>query len=164
MNRLSIRRGGLVAPILILVLALSTAAQAGGDWNDDGIAWRPFDDGLAEAGKTGKPICLVVYTDWCPHCTNYSRLFHDAEIEKLSRDFVMVRLNQDDDRQITDRYGPDGLYVPRTMFLGADGELDPALKIPRAKYVYFYDEHDPGPLRAALKAARRKLARTAADS
>lgn len=149
---------------LILVLVTVAPAIAGGDWNDDGIAWRDLDDGLAEAKKGGKPICMIVYTDTCPHCTNYSRVFHDSEIEKLSRDFVMVRMNQHEHPNLVRGYGPDGLYIPRTLFLSAEGEIDPAIRAPRSKYVYFYDEHDPAQLREAMKAAHQKLSAGAADS
>ena len=132
-------------------------AIAGGDWNDDGIAWRPLKEGRAEAREQGKPLCLVIYTDWCPHCTNYSRVFHDAEIEKLSKNFVMVRLNQDSAKAAAAQYVPDGAYVPRTLFLDSQGKVDESIQAPRSKYIYFYDEHNPAQLRQAMKQAVQKL-------
>jgi len=163
MQRTILVRFGLLALVAVLV-STASAARAGGDWNDDGIAWRSFEEGMAEAKKEGKPLCLIVYTEWCPHCTNYSRVFHDEGVRELSKNFVMVRLDQDQDQQITRKYAPDGSYVPRTLFFTAEGELDPAIRAARAKYVYFYDEHDPGPLREAMKAARAKHQPSSDDS
>ena len=42
-------------------------------------------EGLQAAKETGKPICLVFYTDWCPHCTRYSDVFKDPEIVETSK-------------------------------------------------------------------------------
>jgi len=60
---------GLVAGAFLLA---ARAARAGGDWNDQGVKWVPYADGLATAKKEKKPVCLVFYTEWCPHCQNYS--------------------------------------------------------------------------------------------
>ncbi len=156
MNRARLWQCGLL--ILFLVAAsFPLPAIAGGDWNDGGIEWRSHGEGLAEAKQDGKPICLIVYTETCPHCTNYSRVFHDAEIEQLSKQFVMIRLDQDRHRSLAMKYGPDGKYIPRTMFLSAAGEIEPEIKVNREEYLYFYDEHDPTQLRAAMKSAHGKL-------
>ncbi len=140
-----------------VALSISTSARAGGDWNDEGIAWKDLPEALAAAEKEGTPVCLVVYTDWCPHCTNYSKVFHDAAIEERAKHFSMVRIDQDKRKRVAERYAPDGAYVPRTLFLGADGQIDESLHAPRAKYVHFYDEHDPVSLRQAMDAALEKL-------
>ena len=157
MTGLSYARMGLALGMAVLVLASNS--WAGGDWNDDGIQWRSLDEGLAEAEQHGKPICLVVYTEWCPHCTNYSRVFHDGDVEKAAEGFVMIRLDQDRKKTLSARYAPDGAYIPRTMFLDSHGVIDPEIKINRKDYVYFYDEHDPAHLRKAMNAAHAKLAK-----
>ena len=69
------RRLLLVLAALVLFIA---PARAGGDWNDANVAWKSYDEGVALAKKEKKPICLVFYTEWCPHCANYSAVFHDA--------------------------------------------------------------------------------------
>src|SRR6185436_6115783 len=40
---------GFVFAIGLMASLAPVAALAGGDWNDSGIAWRSFDDGLKEA-------------------------------------------------------------------------------------------------------------------
>jgi protein-disulfide reductase (glutathione) len=136
-----------------LSLALATSAVAGGDWNDAGIAWRPYEEGLAAAKAEKKPVALVFYTDWCPHCTNYARVFHDPRIVEKSKSFVMIRLNKDQNAPISAKYAPDGEYIPRTFFLASDGTLKPEITEKRASYKYFYDEKDPASLLRAMNEA-----------
>ena len=138
-------------------MLLSPAALAGGDWNDAEIEWKPYEDGLALAKETGKPICLVFYTEWCPHCTNYSRVFHDPEVVKESKAFVMVRLDKDQNPERSGEYATDGQYIPRTYFLSAAGELDTTIHAPRNKYKYFYNESDPASLLGGMQQALDKL-------
>ena len=93
-------RWGWVAVALVILL-LAGPALAGGDWNDAEIDWKAYEDGLAQAKEKGKPICLVFYTEWCPHCKNYSRVFHDPKIVEKSKAFVMVRLDKDSNRTLS---------------------------------------------------------------
>jgi protein-disulfide reductase (glutathione) len=137
----------------VFALALATSADAGGDWNDAGIAWRPYEEGLAAAKAEEKPVALVFYTDWCPHCTNYARVFHDPRIVEKSKSFVMIRLNKDQNAPISAKYAPDGEYIPRTFFLASDGTLKPEITEKRHNYKYFYDEKDPASLLRAMNEA-----------
>jgi protein-disulfide reductase (glutathione) len=142
---------------LALALAVAPAARAGGDWNDAAIGWQDYDKGLAAAKETKKPVCLVFFTEWCPHCTNYSKVFHDPKVVAASKQFVMIRLDKDKNVELSKKYAPDGQYIPRTFFLHADGTLDPELKAPRDRFVYFYDENNPASILAGMDAAQKKL-------
>jgi len=130
----------------------STTAFAGGDWNDSGVTWKGYDDGLAEAKSANKPVCLIFYTDWCPHCANYSGVFHDPQVVELSKKFVMIRINKDKDTATSSKYAPDGEYIPRTFFLKSDGTLIDSVTAPRPQYKFFYDEHDPSSVMTSMKA------------
>lgn len=127
------------------------------DWNDTGIAWRGYDEGLAEAKRDKKPICLVLYTTWCPHCKNYSNVFGDPRVVEQAKKFVMIRLDKDKNTPVSAKYSPDGEYIPRTFFLASDGTLDATIHAPRDKYQFFYDERDPTGLLASMTAAAGKL-------
>ena len=146
---------------LALLLAGATAgarpALAGGDWNDAGIKWRTFDEGLAEAKKTKKPVCLIFYTEWCPHCANYSKVFHDPKVVEKSKQFVMIRIDNDKNQELSKKFAPDGSYIPRTYFLTSAGVLDPDIHAPREQYKYFFDERSPDSVLAAMDAASKKL-------
>ena len=138
-------------------LVATPPASAGGDWNDTTIQWQPYEQGLAAAKKDQKPIVLIVFTEWCPHCTNYSKLFHDDKVIAQTKRFVMIRLDKDKNAELSKKFAPDGEYIPRTYFLSSAGTLDADIHAPRAEYKYFYDEHDPGQLLASMDAALKKL-------
>src|SRR5688572_33455256 len=150
--------------LLATALALATtaalgtpAANAGGDWNDANIQWQPYEQGIAAAKKDKRPVLLVFFTEWCPHCSNYSKVFHDQKVVDQAKKFVMIRLDKDKNAELSKKFAPDGEYIPRTYFLGSDGTLDPALAAPRPQYKYFYDERDPAQLLAGMDAALKKL-------
>ncbi len=134
----------------------AAAADAEG-WNAAQIAWRSFDEGRAEAARTHKPMMLVLYTSWCPHCRNFAHVFDDPTVTAAARDFVMVRANADAERELSQRFAPDGAYIPRTFFLSPAGELAPEVKAHEGRYQYFYDERDPSALVAGMHRARAVL-------
>lgn len=108
----------------------------------DKIAWRGLDEGIAEARTLGRPLMLVVHAAWCPRCRELKPRFFDPALAAASERFVMVNLDQDEDPQAL-RYGPDGQYVPRVLFLDAQGRVDATLSnAGRSKYKYFYMPQD----------------------
>ncbi|HVO26048.1 MAG TPA: thioredoxin family protein [Candidatus Margulisiibacteriota bacterium] len=127
------------------------------NWNDANIKWMSYDEGLAAAKKDHKPICLIFFTTWCPHCKNYSTVFSDPQVVKKAQAFVMIRLDKDKNAEISKKYAPDGEYIPRTYFLSSDGALDPALSETRDQFKYFYNEKDPASLLAGMDRALKKL-------
>ncbi|MCX8072666.1 MAG: thioredoxin family protein [Candidatus Binatia bacterium] len=154
---------GLLLSLSVLAWAIALgprAVSAGAeDWNDAKIQWRSYEDGLAEAKNQGKPVCLIFYTTWCPHCANYSRVFQDDRIVEQAKKLVMIRVDADKRRDLSDKYKPDGAYIPRTFFLSPSGELDLAIEAGRAQFKFFYDEHDAGHVLKAMQAASEKYAR-----
>ena len=143
--------------ILFLAWMVLARLAVAHDWNDSGIAWKSYADGLALAAKEKKPICLVVFTEWCPHCKNYAAVFHDPLVGERAKQFVMIHVDKDQQPDVSKKYQPDGEYIPRTYFLKSDGTLDPDLKAPRDKFQYFYDEKDPASVLAAMDAALKKF-------
>lgn len=135
------------------------SSSATSEWNDGAITWLSYEAGMAKAKAENKPVCLVFYTGWCPHCRNYAHVFQDPKIIEKSREFVMIRLNADDEEAVSARHAPDGTYVPRTFFLASDGSIMTDVHDARPRYLYFYDEHNPAALLAGMEAALRKAAR-----
>ncbi len=143
--------------VLGLGMWLSQPAVAGGDWNNAGIKWQPYEQGLALAKKENKPVCLIFYTEWCPHCTNYSKVFHDAKVVQRAKQFVMIRIDDDKNPAVGKKYAPDGRYIPRTFFLSPAGMLDPSIHEARARDKYVYNEHEPAAVLAGMSQALQKL-------
>jgi thiol:disulfide interchange protein len=123
------------------------------DWNDGNIAWTTYEQGLARAAAERRPIVLVFYTDWCPHCHNFSRVFHAREVVELSRSFVMIRVERDGNRDLSEMYDLDGEYIPRTFFLTSAAEVRTELRGNNPAFLYFVDEHEPGELLALMRRA-----------
>jgi len=144
--------------LAVLFAGAPSPAAAGGDWNDAGIGWKGYDEGLAAGKAEKKPILLVFYTDWCPHCTNYSKVFHDPKVVEKSKSFVMIRLNKDQNAEVSGKYKGDGDYIPRTFFLSSDGVLQEDIHEQRPNYLYFYNESDPAGILRGMDAALAKLA------
>ena len=147
---------GVVAAAL-LVAAAATEHAAGEDWNDAGVKWMGYPEGMQAAKEGGKPVCLIFYTSWCPHCANYSKVFKDPRLVEKSKRFVMIRLDKDKNQQLSAQYKPDGEYIPRTYFLSPQGQLDESLTADRPQYKYFYDESKADGLLAGMDRALAKF-------
>ncbi len=137
------------------VAPLASVAPANAEpWNPRGIDWQPFDEGLALAKQQNKHVCLVLFTTWCPHCKSYSRVFGDPRLVERAKDFVMIRVNADDNDVVARRYRPDGGYVPRTFILDADGNIDAEAVSGNPRYKYFFDESHADSLLHAMNTVR----------
>jgi thioredoxin-related protein len=127
-------------PLLLMCLALGFLAgpgQAGAPAKAPAggpVAWRGWNDGLAAAAGSRKPVIVDVYTDWCGWCKRMDRdVYARAEVsEYLNRTFVMVRLNAESNERVqytghslTARSLAGGFQVtgyPTTIFLRSNGE------------------------------------------
>lgn len=154
-------RGAPVAPAAAAIAPPARGATApaadGHGWNDAQIAWQPYDAGLARAKAEHKPVCLVIYTSWCPHCKNFSHVFDDPRVVEQAKQFVMIRIDADREEAPAEAHQPDGGYIPRTFFLAPDGTPELDIHAPRPTFKYFYDEHNPGALLSGFAAALQKL-------
>lgn len=128
-------------------------AEGEADWNDGAIVWATYEQGLARAKAERRSLVLVFYTDWCPHCHNFSRVFHAPEVVELARSFVMIRVERDGNRDLSEMYDLDGEYIPRTFFLTSAGEVRTELHGKNPSFRYFIDEHEPRELVALMRRA-----------
>lgn len=97
---------------------------------------------------------VVVYADWCPHCRALGPVFADPEIEKLSKQFVMVRQNHDDSPAWLEPYNQKfGGYVPRIFFFDKNGKMREDLTSGHPRYPYFYAAEQPEFLKRTMRQA-----------
>jgi thiol:disulfide interchange protein len=76
------------------------AASKGIVWNE-GLA-----KGLALAKKQNKPALVDFYADWCSWCKRLdSDTYTDARVIELSKRFVMIKVNTENDRPTMIKYG-----------------------------------------------------------
>ena len=91
--------------------------------------WLSWNQGVAEASSTRRPILVDVYTDWCGWCKRMDQDVYAREDvrEYLNRHFIVVKLNAESaealrygDRTLTARALAQQLRVsgyPTTVFL-----------------------------------------------
>lgn len=144
---------GAAPPSATGITSSARAATAPANGYGDNIAWRGLDEGLKESAALGRPLMLVVHAAWCPRCKELKRRFFDPAVAAASERFIMVNLDQDAQPEGL-RYGPDGQYIPRVLFVDPKGQIDATLSNPgRSKYKYFYSHRDDlvGVMQTALE-------------
>jgi len=133
--------------------AARPAAPNGVEWRG-AIEWHEWRDALGIASRAAKPIMVVVYADWCPHCRALGPVFADPEIESLSKRFVMVRQNHDDSPSWLEPYNQKfGGYVPRIFFFDQNGKMREDLTSGHPRYPYFYAAEQPEFLKRSMRRA-----------
>ncbi len=137
--------------------AAPAAARPAGPHMDlpDTIAWQTWDAGLAQAKASKKPMMLLVWAHWCPHCRELTPVFRDPEVAALAKSLVMVQQNADEspawlNEKFDSLYGG---YVPRIFFLNADGSVRTDITSGNPQYPYFYVPQRIDALRTSLKRA-----------
>jgi thiol:disulfide interchange protein len=142
-----------------LLLALPFAAFArtpnyAGEWNGAEINWRDARSGIYEASKTGRPVIMVFHATWCSVCKRFREVFKDPAIVAAARDFVMILVDADAEKEINGAFSPDGTYVPRTLFIDSEGNVSEKLVGPDPQYPHTVDVDRPNGLLALMKKAR----------
>lgn len=142
----------LFSLIILILFNFSSKAFAENkiNWNDSKIVWNNIKDGKIKALKTKKPSIIVFYADWCPHCKNYSEIFNKPEIINLAKNFIMIKVNTDNE-EVDKKFEPDGAYVPRTIFLNKNFQPEYKLHSDRDEYMYFIDYESTNELSSLMK-------------
>ncbi len=149
--------------MMMSLMMLPPAASAGAPnhadlWNGAEINWQDIKSGVFEASQTGKPVVMVFHATWCSACKKYRSVFQDKAIIDAAKDFVMILIDGDTEKEVNSAFSPDGTYVPRTIFLDAGGNIRSEFKGQGdAKYPHSIDVNGPGELLALMEKARAAL-------
>lgn len=100
---------------------------------------------------------LIIHKTWCGACKSLKGQFaKDNHVAKLSSDFVMVNL-EDDEEPSEPEYRPDGGYVPRIFFMNPSGQVDPTVYNSDGNDSYKYFYYDTSHILGAMKRALAKV-------
>ncbi len=108
---------------LISVLLLCVSSHAVPSTGGDTLFRTNFDDALAVAKKSKKPLIIDFFGIWCPPCNDLDELvFSHPDFRRKAAKFVAVKLDADAETswKAKDRYKIGG--YPTVLFLKPDGE------------------------------------------
>eukprot|EP00808_Paulinella_micropora_P011305 g69762.t1 len=154
-TKMSLTRQGERAQPSWLSLLFGGAGLARG-WGDH-IAWVGLREGLETAKSQRKPLCVLFHTSWCSACKDLAPLVAKSqELATLSQHFVMVNL-YDGEHPVEKQWSPDGVYLPRILFVKHTGEVQTDLwnRLGNGEYKYYY-EH-PDEIIVTMKEAKARL-------
>ena len=100
---------------VLFILIANTAFANVIKWNEDNINWLSYEKGLQIAEQEKKPILLVFYANWCGASKRYGKVFYDDEVVNLSKKFIMIKVDVNEDEDLSLEYGVR--YIPMTLFL-----------------------------------------------
>jgi len=131
---------------------LSAATDYARGWGKN-IKWVSLKEGQRLAREQNKPAMIVIHKTWCRACKALKPRFAASnEISKLSSDFVMINV-EDDEEPKNAEFKPDGGYIPRILFMDASGQVLPEQTNHNStQWKYFYGE-----TQSILESMRRVL-------
>jgi len=111
----------------------------------DYIDWQTLEKGKEIAKEQTKPMMVIIHRTWCSACKALKpKLANSYDVYELSKNFVMVNIEDDEEPEDTDFF-VDGGYYPRIFFLDPEGSVvkdlhndNPAF----LKYKFSYNEVD----------------------
>lgn len=119
------------------------------------IQWLDWDAGLKLATAKKKPILMLMHTDACPKCTLLGHVFNNnKDVQKLAKGMIMVHI--DGGRApmaLMQRFARFGSYVPKVVFLQADGTPMEQITSGNASFPYYFQPSRPEGLMAAMQKA-----------
>lgn len=85
----------LLATLLLTALASFSAFKPADHAAEGPINWVGFDAAIEKMQKTGKPVLIDVYTDWCGWCKKMDAdTYADPSVAKqINSDFIPVKFN-----------------------------------------------------------------------
>lgn len=86
------------------------------------IHWlHDYDAAMAEAKKTGKPVMIDFYTDWCHWCKVLDKkTYTDPKVVNAADKLLAVKINAEKSPKLAQKFNVDS--YPRIVFLSSEGK------------------------------------------
>lgn len=114
--------------------------------NETGIQWKDYKTGMEEVNETGKQAILYFYSPKSQMCKyTEQKILSNSQVEEKAKDFVMVKINVDDDnnRGILSYFRFEYIpYIPTIIFLNKSG-----IEMHR---LIAYDVYNPDDVRGSI--------------
>lgn len=114
-------------PALLLAAGCGTqgsrsAAPDAGPTEKSDINWmEDYEEAQALAAEENRPMMVDVFATWCHPCDILAeRVFTQAEVEERSKEFVALRVDADERRDLARKWRI--MNLPTVLFLSPDGE------------------------------------------
>ena len=113
--------------LLVGTIAAFVAYQAWGKaprLNDKDMAARQgeYQAALDESHRTGKPLILDFYADWCGPCRwMHENTWSDPRVVRAMRNFVFVPVNVDNNGELSHMFGVEG--IPHVVLISPNGKI-----------------------------------------
>ncbi|MCX5468823.1 thioredoxin family protein [Acinetobacter nematophilus] len=124
-------------------------------WNEDKINWWSYEKGLQIAEQEKKPILLVFYANWCGASKRYGKVFYDQEVVDLSKKFIMIKVNVNEEEELSLEYGVR--YIPMTLFLDSQSNIQTDMRSSSSEHPFNLNEENPKELLRLMKKVQYKL-------
>jgi len=134
---------------------VSAASELARGWGKN-IKWVSLKEGQRLSKELNKPAMIVIHKTWCRACKALKpRFAANNEITKLSNDFIMINV-EDDEEPKNAEFKPDGGYIPRIIFMDPNGQVMTEQTNPNStQWKYFYGE--TGSILEAMKVVSQKF-------
>ncbi|WP_414468241.1 thioredoxin family protein [Methanobacterium sp. ACI-7] len=114
--------GIIVLAAIVAYAVLGSQSQQNVEIQSSDINWyTDLNQALGEAQKSSKPLFIDFYTVWCSSCQQLDKnTLSDPQVkEKLSKDYIPVKIDIDKNPQLASQYKIYG--IPTLVFLNPDG-------------------------------------------
>lgn len=108
-----------IVATLLGFLVVSASVRAA---DPDEVWIRSYDEGIAAAQASDKPVLLDFTAEWCVWCRKMEEdVFTDPQVVEALQDFVCIRVDTEDDLRVARAYQVRSL--PRIVMLNTFGEV-----------------------------------------